>query len=161
MHKHKINQIYDPRKIYEIAKVRSLMMGVNHYVLQTYFDFILTINLQPNATHRWHIQRKHELEWIVSNKKSFVDSKTFSRKLWPLRYWQNTFIRTWNYYYCVINVMLLLYLLAAVRKVENEFARALLKSWKRTSAHAFCRVPNSPWLMTSPNLWKIPALIAA
>ena len=28
----------------------------------------------------------------------------------------------------VINVMLLLYLLAAVRKVENEFTRALLKS---------------------------------
>ena len=27
----------------------------------------------------------------------------------------------------VINVMLLLYLLAAVRKVENEFTRALLK----------------------------------
>ena len=98
---------------------------------------------------------------FFSNEKSFVDSKTFSPKLWPLRYWQNTFIRTWNYYYCVINVMLLLYLLAAVRKVENEFTRALLKSWKRTSAHAFCRVPNSAWLMTSPNLWKIPALTAA
>ena len=96
-----------------------------------------------------------------SNENSFVDSKTFSPKLWPLCYWQNTFIRTWNYYYFVINVMLLLYLLAAVRKVENEFTRALLKSWKRTSAHAFRRVPNSAWLMTSPNLWKIPALTAA
>ena len=149
MHKHKINQIYDPRKIYEIAKVRSLMMGVNHYVLQTYFDFIWTINLQPNATHRWHIQRKHELEGIFFLTRNHL----LTQKRFHQNYGLSVIDRTHSFAHEIIIILLLMwcYCCTYLQLFVKSKTNLLEHCWRVERGHLHMHFVGS---QTLPDSWQ-------
>ena len=109
---------------------------------------------------------------ICSGSTNCVRYLSRKKRIYPLRINDNntdvmqqtildTFIqRTYFFYIKYFILMLLLYSLAAVRKVKYKFAWALLKSGKWTSAHAHGGIPHSAGFVACSNLWKISALAA-